>query len=72
MLSSTPASAPLAAVKARQQAAWSSGDYAVIGTTLQLVGETLCESLDVRDSSFWTLQPVTEMQRWRRRGAAAR
>ncbi len=48
MLSSTPTSAPLAAVKARQQAAWSSGDYAAIGTTLQLVGETLCESLDVR------------------------
>ena len=31
----------LAAVKARQQAAWSSGDYSVIGTTLQLVGEAL-------------------------------
>ena len=40
----------LAAVKGRQQAAWSSGDYAVIGTTLQIVGEELCESLalDVR------------------------
>jgi SAM-dependent methyltransferase len=36
-----------AAVKARQQAAWSSGDYAVVGTTLQIVGETLCESLDL-------------------------
>jgi ubiquinone/menaquinone biosynthesis C-methylase UbiE len=38
----------LTAVKARQQAAWSSGDYAVIGTTLQIVGEDLCEALDVR------------------------
>jgi ubiquinone/menaquinone biosynthesis C-methylase UbiE len=38
----------LAALKARQQAAWSSGDYAVIGTTLQIVGEELCEALDVR------------------------
>jgi SAM-dependent methyltransferase len=38
----------LAAVKARQQAAWSTGDYAVIGTTLQIVGEQLCEALDVR------------------------
>jgi SAM-dependent methyltransferase len=38
----------LAAVKARQQAAWSSGDYAVVGTTLQIVGERLCEALDVR------------------------
>ena len=38
----------LKALKARQQAAWSSGDYAVIGTTLQIVGEELCEALDVR------------------------
>lgn len=37
----------LAALKARQQGAWSSGDYAVVGTTLQIVGETLCETLDV-------------------------
>ena len=36
------------ALKARQQAAWSSGDYALIGTTLQIVGEELCEALDVR------------------------
>jgi ubiquinone/menaquinone biosynthesis C-methylase UbiE len=38
----------LKALKSRQQAAWSSGDYAVIGTTLQIVGEELCEALDVR------------------------
>ncbi|HTQ00787.1 MAG TPA: methyltransferase domain-containing protein [Casimicrobiaceae bacterium] len=38
----------LGAVKARQQAAWSAGDYAVVGTTLQIVGETLCEALDLR------------------------
>jgi ubiquinone/menaquinone biosynthesis C-methylase UbiE len=38
----------LKAVKARQQGAWSSGDYAVVGTTLQIVGEELCESLDLR------------------------
>ena len=37
-----------AAVKARQQAAWGSGDYARIGTTLQIVGETLCEAVDLR------------------------
>ena len=37
-----------AAVKARQQAMWASGDFAVIGTTLQIVGEVLCESVDVR------------------------
>jgi len=38
----------LAAVKTRQQGAWSSGDYAVVGTTLQIVGEQLCEALDIR------------------------
>jgi ubiquinone/menaquinone biosynthesis C-methylase UbiE len=36
-----------AALKARQQGAWSSGDYAVVGTTLQIVGEELCEALDL-------------------------
>jgi ubiquinone/menaquinone biosynthesis C-methylase UbiE len=45
---STAASQPeLAAIKARQKAAWSSGDYAVVGTTLQIVGEELCEALDL-------------------------
>ncbi|MEO8187820.1 MAG: class I SAM-dependent methyltransferase [Burkholderiaceae bacterium] len=38
----------LAAIKARQQSAWSSGDYAIVGTTLQIVGEELCEALDIR------------------------
>jgi ubiquinone/menaquinone biosynthesis C-methylase UbiE len=38
----------LEALKSRQQGAWSSGDYAVVGTTLQIVGEDLCEALDVR------------------------
>ena len=37
-----------AAIKQRQQATWASGDYAVIGTTLQIVGETLAEAVDVR------------------------
>ena len=41
------ASPDLAVIKARQQAAWSSGDYAVVGTTLQIVGEELCEALDL-------------------------
>jgi ubiquinone/menaquinone biosynthesis C-methylase UbiE len=35
-------------VKARQQAMWASGDFAVIGTTLQVVGELLCEAVDLR------------------------
>lgn len=37
----------LEAVKARQQATWSAGDYAVLGTTLQITGELLCEAVDV-------------------------
>jgi ubiquinone/menaquinone biosynthesis C-methylase UbiE len=41
----------LTALKSRQQAAWSSGNYAVIGTTLQIVGEQLCEALDLRAGS---------------------
>jgi ubiquinone/menaquinone biosynthesis C-methylase UbiE len=45
---SNPAPVNLAAVKARQHGAWSSGDYAIIGSTLQIVGEELCEALDVR------------------------
>jgi ubiquinone/menaquinone biosynthesis C-methylase UbiE len=45
---STAAAVDLAALKTRQKAAWSSGDYAVVGTTLQIVGEELCESLDLR------------------------
>jgi SAM-dependent methyltransferase len=38
----------LAAVKTKQQAAWSSGDYAVVGSTLQIIGEDLCEAMDLR------------------------
>ncbi|HZV93740.1 MAG TPA: class I SAM-dependent methyltransferase [Caldimonas sp.] len=45
----TPAAAPdYAAIKQRQQATWASGDYALIGATLQIVGETLAEAADVR------------------------
>lgn len=40
-----------AAVKARQQAMWASGDFAVIGTTLQIVGESLCEAVDLESGS---------------------
>jgi ubiquinone/menaquinone biosynthesis C-methylase UbiE len=47
----TAAAADLEAIKARQQAAWSSGDYSLVGTTLQIVGEQLCETLDLRSGS---------------------
>src|SRR6202521_6467112 len=46
--SATTATSDLAALKIRQQAAWSSGNYAVVGTTLQIVGEQLCEALDLK------------------------
>lgn len=40
--------ADFATLKVRQHGAWSSGDYAVLGATLQIVGEELCEALDLR------------------------
>ena len=44
----TPAATPdFAAIKQRQQATWASGDFSVIGTTLQIVGESLAEAADV-------------------------
>src|SRR6186997_3371633 len=52
VISNGPAVAPAGApsIKARQQAMWASGDFAVIGTTLQIVGELLCEGVDLRAS----------------------
>lgn len=41
----------LALVKSRQRAMWASGDFAVIGTTLQIVGETLCESANLESGA---------------------
>jgi SAM-dependent methyltransferase len=41
----------LAALKTKQQAAWTSGNYAIVGTTLQIVGEELCEALDLKSGS---------------------
>jgi SAM-dependent methyltransferase len=43
-----PPSPDLEAIKQRQQATWASGDYAVIGTTLQIVGESLAEAVNLR------------------------
>jgi len=43
-----PAAPDFPSIKAKQQATWASGDFAVIGTTLQIVGETLAEAVDVR------------------------
>jgi SAM-dependent methyltransferase len=40
------------ALKTRQRTAWASGDYAVIGTTLQIVGEQLAEACDLRTDEY--------------------
>ena len=40
-----------AAMKTKQQAAWSSGNYAIVGSTLQIVGEELCEAMDLKAGS---------------------
>ncbi|MCL4768083.1 MAG: methyltransferase domain-containing protein [Hyphomicrobiaceae bacterium] len=42
-----PAVPDYAAIKSKQNAAWASGDYARIGTTLQIVGESLAEAMDL-------------------------
>ena len=42
-----PATPDFAAIKQRQQVTWASGDYAVVGTTLQIIGEELCEAVDL-------------------------
>jgi ubiquinone/menaquinone biosynthesis C-methylase UbiE len=55
-MSTTLTQDDLAAVKEKQQATWASGDYAVIGTSLQIIGEQLCEAVDV--SAGWTVLDV--------------
>ncbi|HSE42356.1 MAG TPA: class I SAM-dependent methyltransferase, partial [Acidobacteriota bacterium] len=44
----TPTDASLESLKQRQHSAWSSGNYAMIGTTLQIVGESLVQAVDIR------------------------
>ena len=46
-MSTTITNLDVAAVKSRQHATWSAGDYAAVGTTLQVTGELLCEAVDV-------------------------
>ena len=45
------ATLPFQSIKARQQDIWAAGNYSVVGTTLQIVGENLCEALDLRAGS---------------------
>ena len=50
MTAATAQPIDVGAVKHRQQAAWSSGDYSIIGATLVIVAEQLCESVDLRST----------------------
>jgi SAM-dependent methyltransferase len=43
-----PSTSDLAAIKERQQKAWSVGDYSKIGVIFVIIAETLCESMDLR------------------------
>jgi len=52
-----PGTVDLAAIKERQHAAWGSGDYAMIGTTLQIVGEMLCEAVISAATSASSMSP---------------
>ncbi len=51
METATQPAIDFSAIKTRQQSAWTAGDYAVVGTTLQIVGESLCEAIDLRAGS---------------------
>lgn len=37
-------------IKGRQHVAWSAGNYAAVGSTIQIVGEMLCEAIDLRSN----------------------
>ena len=68
-----PISAPdFTAIKQRQQATWASGDYAVVGTTLQIVGEIARRSRSTcaPASACSTSPPATAMRRWPPRAAS--
>jgi ubiquinone/menaquinone biosynthesis C-methylase UbiE len=43
--------ADLETIKTRQRATWAAGDFGIIGTTLQIVGESLSEAVDLRSGS---------------------
>jgi ubiquinone/menaquinone biosynthesis C-methylase UbiE len=47
-MTNNPTTPDYTAIKQKQQATWASGDYAMVGTTLQLVGERLVDAIDIR------------------------
>src|SRR5689334_2356734 len=48
MVSQQVSSLDFDAIKGRQQKVWSSGNYSLVGVTLTIISEQLCESVDVR------------------------
>ena len=63
--STCPRYADYAYLKQRQQATWASGDFAVIGITLQIVGESLAEARTFAPVSACSMsRPATAMQHW--------
>ena len=53
IVKAAPVAAPdFDAIKRKQQATWASGDFAVVGTTLQIVGESLAEEADIRSGEL--------------------
>ena len=51
-MTATLSPSDLGELKTKQQATWASGNYAVIGTTLQIMGESLCEAVDIAAGSM--------------------
>src|SRR5689334_1228322 len=51
LMTATLSPSDLGELKTKQQATWASGNYAVIGTTLQIMGESLCEAVDIAAGS---------------------
>lgn len=62
----------MTAIKGKQQQTWAAGDYGIIGSTLVIISEQLCESVGVRASACWTWPPAMATPPWRRRGATPR
>ena len=60
---SAPPATEVVVLEARQQVAWPTGNYAVVGTTLQIVGEQLCESMDLRSGSTVLDELVLSLRR---------
>jgi hypothetical protein len=47
-MNAQPSTPNLAAIKQRQQKAWSAGDYSKIGVIFVVIAEMLCEAVDLR------------------------